>query len=105
MSWGETFIEGIFEQSAERRGARVAAPFSACSGKVGTGFANSTRARSENLERGGVGSAFRACALHAAQPRGTEPYAAPRSRSNRAIAARSSPMPASVREEVSTTSG
>ena len=23
MSWGETFIEGIFEQPAERRGARV----------------------------------------------------------------------------------
>src|SRR4029077_20278115 len=52
-----------------------------------------------------AGSAFRACALHAAQPRGTEPYAAPRSRSNRAIAARSSPMPVSVRAEVSTTSG
>ena len=74
--------------------------------KSGNRFCEFNKCKIGERERvGGVGSAFRACALHVAQLLGTEPYAAPRSRSNRPIAARSSPMPASVREEVSTTSG
>src|SRR4029078_2137876 len=70
MSWGETFIECIFRTAGRAPRRRIAAPFSACSGKLGTGFAKSTRASSGNLERGGGGSALRACALHAARPRG-----------------------------------
>ena len=73
--------------------------------KGGNRFCEFNMRKIENLERRGVGSAFRACALHGCAAPSTEPYAAPRSLSNRAIAARSSAMPASVREEVSTTSG